>query len=63
MTRLDVQYYLHEVRKCEIAAATAVDASTKEYWLEAARRWLTLANQADISRALNRIPKNHEHFK
>jgi uncharacterized alpha-E superfamily protein len=49
MSGLDAKFYRHESKKCEKAAAQARDAFTKEYWIEAARRWLTLANQADIA--------------
>jgi hypothetical protein len=60
MSRLDAEYYLDEARKCEAAAAKAQDRATKEYWLESARCWLTLANQAHIKTAFSRNPKERQ---
>ena len=57
MNRLDAEYYLDQARSCEAAAAKTQDLATKEYWLESARRWLTLANQAHIKTA---FPKERE---
>jgi hypothetical protein len=53
MSGLDAQHYRDEATKCQELAAQARDAATKEYWLEAARRWLTLANQADMATAFS----------
>ena len=60
MNRLDAEYYLDQARKCEAAAAKTQDLATKEYWLESARCWLTLANQVHIKTALSRNPKERE---
>ena len=60
MSRLNAKYYLEEAKKCEGEAAKARDAPTKEYWLEAARCWLTLANQAHIEAALGPPQKKRQ---
>ena len=54
MNGLHAKFYQHESKKCEKAAARARDAFTKEYWIESARRWLTLANQADMVTMLSK---------
>ena len=54
MSGLDARFYRQESEKCEREAAKARDALTKEYWIEAARGWLTLANQADMVTMLSK---------
>jgi hypothetical protein len=45
---LDAAYYRERADQCREAAALAVDEDSRMHWHAVERRWLMLANQAEI---------------
>jgi hypothetical protein len=47
-SKKDAGHYRAEAEKCLKAAVVAKDSATRLYWEQAARCWLTMANQAEV---------------